>query len=282
MNKNSNFTLKTIMLLFLLFCFTGYYTAIAQNTRDRSTKSLSIAESFAILKERVQEAKKRKKSGISSNNSSNQSNAYSQSNQSQSSNNSNMEWREELEFGMFAINSGNPNGFHTRTIWRTCSACMGSTYCNVCHGNIVCNYCNGNGYIITAGYGNYLFCAGCGGTGKCGVCHGTGKCVCNNFKYPGYMPGSTITIGANGQVIYDSGSYSSGTSSSSSPSLPSSSSKGTCSVCHGTGVNPSPASGGDLSSWKAHTNTEGIQCIYCGRYSWHQHLRCYNCNVPTR
>ncbi len=53
-----------------------------------------------------------------------------------------------------------------------------------------------------------------------------------------------------------------------------------CSSCGGTGVSPTPNSGGSLSSWVAYYNTQGIKCPYCGSYSGHYHDRCSSCNVP--
>lgn len=53
-----------------------------------------------------------------------------------------------------------------------------------------------------------------------------------------------------------------------------------CSSCGGTGVSPTPKSGGSLQSWIAHFNSQGNKCPYCGRYTKHFHDRCAHCNVP--
>jgi len=135
----------------------------------------------------------------------------------------NQTWREDLGYGMFAINQGDPNGARTRTIYRTCISCQGMVICANCYGTRMCPICQGRGGIITSGYGNYIPCAACGMTGACIVCHGTGKCVCSQYDYPGYMPSSFMAIGADGKVIY-SDNYGSGSSSSSSSSSHSSSS----------------------------------------------------------
>lgn len=225
---------------------------------------------------------------VASNNSSSSGNGQSfQSNNSSQSKNSSgtsQKWREELGYGMFAINIGNPNGAWTRTIYRACVACRGTVQCGNCHGLKMCTICKGKGGIITAGYGNYIPCMACFQTGRCGVCHGTGKCVCANSEYPGYMPGSTLVLGANGQVFHNSRDYDNGSSSSSSSSSSSrsSSSSGVCSKCHGTGVDPSQSSGGNLTSWVAHYNASGQKCPYCDRYNEHWHIRCPHCNVPSR
>lgn len=119
------------------------------------------------------------------------------------------------------------------------------------------------------------------------VCGGTGRCVCTQYEYPGYMPGSTIVVGVDGQVIsninYGSGSSGSSSSGSSSRSSSGSSKRSGvgCSQCNYTGVDPSP-SGGNLTSWVAYYNSSGNKCPYCGHYDSHQHARCAHCNVPTR
>ncbi|MBR1546661.1 MAG: hypothetical protein IJ633_07720 [Prevotella sp.] len=69
-------------------------------------------------------------------------------------------------------------------------------------------------------------------------------------------------------------------SSSSNYSSERSRSKGICSICGGTGVNPNQSSGGSLSSWIAHFNPNGTQCPYCRRYNSHSHDKCSHCNVP--
>lgn len=188
-------------------------------------------------------------------------------------------WREELGYGMFAINQGDPNGARQRTIWRACSVCRGSIVCRNCHGTQRCTICNGQGGIITAGYGNYIPCTACGQSGRCGVCHGTGKCVCSNSEYPGYMPGSTIMIGPDGQVIYNSRDYDSGSSSSSGSS--SRSSKGTCSKCGGrryesTSYQHAAASS---SGWMPpYHNSGGSSCPYCNYQTDHYHYPCSECH----
>ncbi len=69
-----------------------------------------------------------------------------------------------------------------------------------------------------------------------------------------------------------SGSNRSGSSSNSR--------KQSCSSCGGTGVDPTPSSGGSLHNWIAHYNPRGTKCRYCGRYSGHYHDKCTSCNVP--
>lgn len=71
-----------------------------------------------------------------------------------------------------------------------------------------------------------------------------------------------------------------GTSSSSSGSNNRRSSGGACSNCGGTGVSPTPNSGGSRSSWVAHYNSKGNRCQYCGSYTQHYHDKCSSCNIP--
>lgn len=55
---------------------------------------------------------------------------------------------------------------------------------------------------------------------------------------------------------------------------------GECRSCGGTGVNPSPNSGGSRTTWVAHYNSRGNKCPYCKGYSEHFHDRCAHCNIP--
>lgn len=77
---------------------------------------------------------------------------------------------------------------------------------------------------------------------------------------------------------YNIGGNSSSGSSGSSSSRRSNS--GVCSSCGGTGVSPTPNSGGSRTSWVAHYNSQGNRCQYCGSYTQHYHDRCSSCNIP--
>lgn len=193
-------------------------------------------------------------------------------------------WREELGYGMFAINQGNPNGVRQRTIWQTCSVCRGSTLCANCHGTRICSLCSGRGGIVTAGYGTYIPCSLCGQSGRCSICHGTGKCFCADSDYPGYMLGSTVIVGPDGRVIYNSRDYDKGSFSSDGSS--SASSGGTCPKCGGLGVDTFPMyendpSGAAVNVIAAHElgyqHINHSKCRYCGKYNYHVHLKCYKC-----
>lgn len=143
--------------------------------------------------------------------------------------------------------------------------------CGMCGGTGRCGICMGQGGIVSAGYGTYIPCASCGQTGRCMLCAQTG----------GYVLYDSHLYDANGRRIYVSSgsSYDSGSSSSSSRSR-SNHNSGTCSSCGGTGVSPTPNSGGSRSSWVAHYNSSGEDCPYCNRYDSHFHDRCASCNVP--
>lgn len=197
----------------------------------------------------------------------NSANNYQQNN----SRSSNQKWREDLDYGMFAINEGDPNGVRHRTIYRACVACKGTVLCGSCHGMGLCILCNGKGGMVTAGYGTYLSCVSCGQTGRCSLCRGTGKCNCANTEYPGYMPGSTLVLGANGQVIYNTGNYDSGSSSSSS-----SSSSGTCPKCVGRRFESQRYQYSADS--RSYLNVSGSDCPYCGYKDKHYHYPCTGCN----
>ena len=96
-----------------------------------------------------------------------------------------------------------------------------------------------------------------------------------NFKMY-YANLVTAAYSASQSLNWNSGSANSSSSSSSSRR----SSSGVCSSCGGTGVSPTPNSGGSLSSWVAHYNSQGNKCPYCGRYTKHFHDKCSSCNVP--
>lgn len=212
------------------------------------------------------------------------SNQYAKnSNKNNNSSRTIQTWREELGYGMFAINQGNPNGARQRTIYRACIACRGSVLCRNCSGMKMCTICNGHGGIITAGYGNYLPCVACGQTGRCVVCHGTGKCACANSDYPGYMPGSTVFIGPDGKVIYNSRDIDSGSSSSSSSSSSRSSSRsfrGTCPKCGGRRYESRSYqyAAASSSGWMPpYHNSGGNSCPYCNYQTNHYHYPCSEC-----
>lgn len=53
-----------------------------------------------------------------------------------------------------------------------------------------------------------------------------------------------------------------------------------CSICSGTGVDPFPWEDGSTGHGQGiYTNQSGKKCPHCGRYTWHQHVRCPKCNA---
>lgn len=217
--------------------------------------------------------------------SSKRDNDNSHSNTSKHSNNSNQGekvWKEQLDYGMFAINR-EKNGIRNRTVYGPCKMCRGTVICSNCAGMKICMICQGRGGIITSGYGRYIACVACNMTGRCNICQGTGKCPCSKYEYPGYTPGYATIYGVDGSVISNT-NFGSGGSSSSSRSSSSgssnSSSRSSCSACRGTGVDLSPSSGGNLTKWVAHHNSSDQVCPFCNRTYEHWHTRCASCNVP--
>lgn len=190
-------------------------------------------------------------------------------------------WREDLGYGMFAINKLDNNGVRFRTIYRPCNVCHGTTKCGNCYGTGLCTICGGRGGIITAGYGTYIPCAACGCTGKCGICKGAGRCVCTNYEYPGYMPGSTIIIGPDGKVLHNSRDYDSGSSSSYSSGSSSGSSRGTCPKCGGRRYESTPYqyAAASAAGWaQPYHNAAGNSCPYCNYSTDHYHYPCSECH----
>lgn len=191
-------------------------------------------------------------------------------------------WRENLGYGMFAINEGIPNGARTEKVYRPCTTCNGTTNCCMCKGTKICPLCYGLGGTSVS-YDMFIPCSFCGQSGMCTYCNRTGKCFCAKSEYPGYFCCMVTTFGAKGEILF-TGSVPTSSSSSSSSSSRTSSSKSTqsssCYVCHGTGVDPSPSST-NAANWIAYVNRDCVVCPYCKRVDHHQHARCYHCNVPT-
>lgn len=73
------------------------------------------------------------------------------------------------------------------------------------------------------------------------------------------------------------GDYSSSTSSSTSSS---NSNRSSCSVCHGTGIDPTPTQIYGNYNWLAEYNPKGNKCKICNQYTEHYHMRCAHCNAP--
>jgi hypothetical protein len=196
-----------------------------------------------------------------SSSSSKQSASYnSQSNNSSSGNDIKRQWREN-----------NAMGGYTDYIWHENDMLETITVvpCLWCHGNKTCAICFGMGGQMVLG--NWYPCKSCFGTRVCQNCKGQGVSTMHNFID---KSGTGFGYDQSGRVASTGGG--SGNSSSKKSSKDSSE----CSRCHGTGVNPTPNSGGSRSSWVAYYNSDGIECPYCGRHTAHYHDRCSSCNVP--
>lgn len=190
-------------------------------------------------------------------------------------------WREELNYGIFAINILHSNGLKKRTIYRMCPACRGTKNCGGCLGSGTCGICHGRGGMITAGYGNYIPCAMCQQTGRCSSCKGTGKCVCASSEYPGYIPGSSLITDSQGNIVYkDNTTSSDGNSSSESSSSGSTHSSGTCTKCGGRKYETTAYSYATASAhgWaQPYHNSAGHKCPYCNDTTDHYHYPCKEC-----
>lgn len=174
--------------------------------------------------------------------------------------------------GWYADQTTNADGTVTTVTYKPC---------NICHGRKVCNLCQGAGGMW-GGYGNYrryAICTSCGGSRQCKYCQGTGV----NVFTTTYYPASNTTVGEDlwsGNRYVSGGHYSDGDDNSSHDS---SASRSSCSICHGTGVDPFPwkdaaSNVGRGLSW-CYTNQSGTRCPYCKETVWHQHARCSKCNA---
>ena len=179
-------------------------------------------------------------------------------------------WK-ELTTNGFVIVTQYPDGSKIRARFRPCLNCKATVKCGICYGTGRCSLCSGRGAYLDR------ICASCRGTRTCAMCSGTGKCRCSTTDYPGYVLGSMTTVNADGSTSRERFDYGSGGSSSQQ-----SSSKGACTACGGTGVDPNPSHGGSLASWIAYTNGSGDICPYCHYADLHQHTKCARCNVPSR
>jgi len=153
--------------------------------------------------------------------------------------------------------------------------------CVYCHGTKMCGACVYSSMVQSVV--SYTFiCPMCGGSRMCLKCQGKGY-----TESWGYIDSNGVGFSASDQgTIVTSGDVqaakSQRSSSSSSSSRGSSRSSGSCSRCNGTRIDPSPNSGGSLSSFVGYYNSAGDRCPYCtNNYTSHYHDRCHSCNVPT-
>lgn len=158
------------------------------------------------------------------------------------------------------------NGVRCETIYTTCSMCHGSKNCLMCHGS-------GGSYI---GY-NYYPCLACNKTGRCSLCT------------DGYAINSVHWYDATGKEVYlpmQNGGGSSGGSGTVENHNENrhKHQNGVCSQCGGTKVdrtalyeNDPSGAAVNTNGHVGYTNSQGNKCPYCGRYSYHVHLKCPKC-----
>lgn len=177
------------------------------------------------------------------------------------------------------------NGMKKNSFYGLCPNCRGTSLCGMCYGMGVCSFCSGQGgrFLAAAGYWNP--CGLCNGTGRCSNCKNNGgKCtLCNGslgHEHPGFVCNAVQTIFRDGNSINEKVGYQ-WVSDRWEESRKAEARKKSCSVCHGTGVNPHASSGQPNHEWIADYIERGQQCPYCNSVGSHWHSRCSNCNVPT-
>lgn len=150
--------------------------------------------------------------------------------------------------------------------------------CVVCNESGKCQTCHGTGQTYNRAYNQMFTCNTCLGSGKCTLCGGTGKSSITTFKNAsGSMTGDYYD--SYGKKIVPSDKKSKGSDSHTHKS------SGTCSSCGGSGVqstalyqnDPTGALANTVGE-VAYTNHSGNKCKYCGKYSYHVHLKCPKCN----
>lgn len=158
--------------------------------------------------------------------------------------------------------------------------CYSKTPCIYCHGTKMCGSC-GYASMVQSVVSYQFICPMCGGSRMCLKCQGKGYSESwsyfdrNGEGYGMNDQGGFSTTGSVQAARSQRSSSSSGSSSSSSRRT------GSCSRCHGTKIDPTPNSGGSLSSFVGYYNSSGDRCPYCNSYTSHYHDRCHSCNVPT-
>ena len=150
--------------------------------------------------------------------------------------------------------------------------------CFFCKGNGVCTVCWGTGSYYNRAVNMYYPCTSCGGSGKCSFCSGKGYQITQFANGGVYVEGKYMSA-AEAQARKEVERESRGGSRSGSGSGSS-----TCSVCGGKKVQSSPLYINDPAGAGTHAvgdigyqHTDGSKCVYCGKYAYHIHLKCYKC-----
>lgn len=143
--------------------------------------------------------------------------------------------------------------------------------CIFCHQSGLCQACNGLGQIWWPGLGCYQTCTMCYGEKVCSKCKGKKRHTTLIYRTP-----DGLYYDQNGHLI-----------------APDDKTKGrhydrkNCPVCDGSGVQDFPMyendpSGAQVNVIAAHElgyqHTGGGVCRYCGKHTYHVHLKCYKCN----
>lgn len=149
-----------------------------------------------------------------------------------------------------------------------------SKVCSVCKGKKVCAACNGtglSGQVLSLPWGTqYIPCMLCGGKRICMSCDGTGRRDVELAKLQSHSSNNSGYSNNNNRKRRNSGNHSSRQ----------------CSYCGGTGLQASVAYENDPSGASiaisygivGYVNTEGTRCHRCGRYTYHLHYKCPDCN----
>lgn len=172
--------------------------------------------------------------------------------------------------GAYADETVNADGSITSVVYNPCP---------ICNGRKECKLCNGVGGVW-GGYGayrRYMTCTSCQGSRKCKYCRGTGVTVLTNTYYP--STGTSI-----GEDLWSGRTFVSGGHNHDS-STSSSSSSVSCSICHGTGIDPYANESAGAGSYAGtgvavgYTNHSNTKCPYCSKTTWHQHAYCPKCKA---
>ena len=147
--------------------------------------------------------------------------------------------------------------------------------CIFCHSSGKCGGCHGLGKIYWPGLGSYQPCSMCGSSGNCPKCNGTKEFTSYMTRVGG------LYFDQNGKIIV-------------SPDIKSEYERDRynrikrCKRCGGTGIDKFPMHEEDPVSASSdaamnpgtlgYYHTDHSKCRYCGKYSWHTHMKCSDCN----
>lgn len=163
-----------------------------------------------------------------------------------------------------ATSTGQRNGKKSKV----CSSCKGSKKCALCKGT------GQSGQVIQFRWGTeYIPCLLCGGKKKCTSCNGTGR-----------RDVELAILRANSHNNH--GGHSNNSHNNNHNNNSGSQSSRRCSSCGGTGLRASVAYENDPSGAAfaisqgivGYVNKDGTRCHRCGKYTYHLHYKCTDCN----